>query len=137
MRIGLLMLGDAPAQVMVERARLAEAVGYDTVWVADERFYREVYSCLTHIAGHTSKVLLGPCVTDPFSRHPALTAMAIATLDEVSGGRGILGIGAGISGGCGGGPLRRRGSRFPPRRWKRLLRCLTPRVLPRIYRCCH
>jgi 5,10-methylenetetrahydromethanopterin reductase len=37
-------------------------------------------------------------VTDPFSRHPALTAMAIATLDEVSGGRGILGIGAGISG---------------------------------------
>jgi 5,10-methylenetetrahydromethanopterin reductase len=93
-----LMLGDAPVQVMVERACLAEAVGYDTVWVADERFYREVYSCLTSIAGHTSKVLLGPCVTDPFSRHPALTAMAIATLDEVSGGRGILGIGAGISG---------------------------------------
>jgi 5,10-methylenetetrahydromethanopterin reductase len=98
MRIGLLMLGDAPVQVMLERARLAEAVGYDTVWVADERFYREVYSCLTHFAGHTSKVLLGPCVTDPFSRHPALTAMAIATLDEVSGGRGVLGLGAGISG---------------------------------------
>jgi len=92
------MLGDAPVQAMVERARLAEAVGYDTVWLADERFYREVYSCLTHLAGHTSKALLGPCVTDPFSRHPALTAMAIATLDEVSGGRGILGIGAGISG---------------------------------------
>src|SRR5215470_16202295 len=98
MRIGILMLGDAPVQVMAERAHLAEAVGYDTVWVADERFYREVYSCLTHFARHTSKVLLGPCVTDPFSRHPALTAMAIATLDEVSGGRGILGIGAGISG---------------------------------------
>ena len=44
MRIGLLMLGDAPVQVMLDRARLAEAVGYDTVWVADERFYREVYS---------------------------------------------------------------------------------------------
>jgi 5,10-methylenetetrahydromethanopterin reductase len=43
-------------------------------------------------------VLLGPCVTDPFARHPALTAMAIATLDEISGGRGILGIGAGVSG---------------------------------------
>src|SRR5215510_4202692 len=98
MRIGLLMLGDAPVQVMLERARRAEAVGYDTVWVADERFYREVYSCLTHFAGHTSKVLLGPCVTDPYSRHPALTAMVIATLDEISGGRAILGIGAGISG---------------------------------------
>src|SRR6516164_8957212 len=98
MRIGLLMLGDAPVQVMLDRARLAEAVGYDTVWVADERFYREAYSCLTYFAGHTSKVLLGPCVTDPYSRHPALTAMAIATLDEISGGRAILGVGAGISG---------------------------------------
>jgi 5,10-methylenetetrahydromethanopterin reductase len=98
MTIGLLMLGDAPMPTMVERARLAEAVGYDTVWLADERFYREVYSCLTHFAGHTSKVLLGPCVTDPFSRHPALTAMAIATLDEASGERAILGLGAGISG---------------------------------------
>jgi 5,10-methylenetetrahydromethanopterin reductase len=96
--IGLLMLGDAPMPTMVERARLAEATGYDAVWLADERFYREVYSCLAHFAGHTSKVLLGPCVTDPFSRHPALTAMAMATLDEISGGRGILGIGAGISG---------------------------------------
>jgi carbon-monoxide dehydrogenase large subunit len=33
-------------QAMVERARLAEPVGYGTVWLADERFYREVYSCL-------------------------------------------------------------------------------------------
>jgi hypothetical protein len=49
--------------------------------VADERFYREVYSCLGQIAANTAKVLVGPCVTDPFARHPALTAMAIATLD--------------------------------------------------------
>src|SRR5215471_14386332 len=98
MTLGLLMLGDAPVPTLLKRAHLAEETGYDTVWLADERFYREVYSCLTHFAAHTSNVLLGPCVTDPFSRHPALTAMAIATLDEVSGGRGILGIGAGISG---------------------------------------
>jgi 5,10-methylenetetrahydromethanopterin reductase len=111
MGIGLLMLGDTPVQTMVERARLAEAVGYDTVWLADERFYREVYSCLTHFAGHTAKVLLGPCVTDPFSRHPTLTAMAIATLDEVSGGRGILGIGGGISGFAELGITRRKPAR--------------------------
>jgi 5,10-methylenetetrahydromethanopterin reductase len=98
MQMGLLMLGDAPVRVMIERARLAEAAGYGTVWLADERFHREVYSCLAHFAAHTSKVLLGPCVTDPFSRHPALTAMAIATLDEISGQRAILGVGAGISG---------------------------------------
>ena len=98
MILQLLLLGDAPVAKLVERARLAEANGYSTVWVADERFYREVYSCLGQLAVHTSRVLLGPCVTDPFARHPALTAMAIATLDEISGGRAILGIGAGISG---------------------------------------
>jgi 5,10-methylenetetrahydromethanopterin reductase len=98
MNLQLLLLGDAPVAQLAERARLAEANGYNTVWVADERFYREVYSCLGQIAARTSKVLLGPCVTDPFARHPALTAMAIATLDEISGGRAILGIGAGISG---------------------------------------
>jgi 5,10-methylenetetrahydromethanopterin reductase len=98
MTLQLLLLGDAPVAQLVERASLAEANGYSAVWVADERFYREVYSCLGQIAVHTSRVLLGPCVTDPFARHPALTAMAIATLDEISGGRAILGIGAGISG---------------------------------------
>ena len=98
MTLQLLLLGDAPVARLVEHARLAEANGYSAVWVADERFYREVYSCLAQLAANTSKVLLGPCVTDPFARHPALTAMAIATLDEVSAGRAILGIGAGISG---------------------------------------
>jgi 5,10-methylenetetrahydromethanopterin reductase len=64
MQIGLMMLGDASVQAMVERALLAEAVGYCTVWLADARFYRDVYSCLTHVAAQTSKILLGPCVTD-------------------------------------------------------------------------
>ena len=98
MTVELLMLGNAPMPQLVERAKLAEDSGYDTVWLADERFYREVYSSLAHFAAHTKKVLLGPCVTDPYARHPALTAMAIATLDEISGGRALLGIGAGVSG---------------------------------------
>src|SRR6516225_8137885 len=98
MNLELLLLGDAPVTRLIERAKLAEASGFAAVWLADERFYREVYSCLSQLAAHTSTILLGPCVTDPYSRHPALTAMAIATLDEISGGRAILGIGAGISG---------------------------------------
>jgi 5,10-methylenetetrahydromethanopterin reductase len=101
MKIGVLMLGDASVPTMVERARLAEAMGYDAVWMADERFYREVYSCLTHFAGHTSRVLLGPCVTDPFSRHPALTAMAIATLHVSQDARERVKLGHGSwSGDC-------------------------------------
>lgn len=98
MGLELLMLGDTPVSQLAERARFAEACGFDTVWIADERFYREVYSCLTRLALATSRVRLGPCVTDPFARHPALTAMAIATLDEISEGRAVLGLGAGVSG---------------------------------------
>jgi 5,10-methylenetetrahydromethanopterin reductase len=98
MSLELLMLGNVPMGQMVERAKLAEANGYDTLWVADERFYREVYSTLAVLAQYTKRVHLGTCVTDPFSRHPALTAMAIATLDEISNQRAILGFGAGISG---------------------------------------
>jgi 5,10-methylenetetrahydromethanopterin reductase len=98
MTYDLLLLGKESMARMGEIARLAERNGYDTVWLADERFYREVYGSLAYLAGITSRVKLGPCVTDPYSRHPALTAMAIATLDEISGGRAVLGIGAGISG---------------------------------------
>jgi 5,10-methylenetetrahydromethanopterin reductase len=98
MSLGLLMLGDQPAARLAERARFAEACGFDAVWLADERFYREVYSVLALLAQATHRVQLGPCVTDPFARHPALTAMAIATLDEICDGRAALGIGAGVSG---------------------------------------
>jgi hypothetical protein len=51
--------------------------GFAAVWLADERFYREVYASLAQIALATSRVRVGPCITDPFTRHPALTAMAI------------------------------------------------------------
>ena len=98
MRIGLLALTRGGLAHLVERARLAEAVGYDDLWVADERFFRDVYVSLAHCASHTSRIRLGPCVTDPYSRHPALTAMAMATLAEAAGGRVALGMGAGISG---------------------------------------
>jgi alkanesulfonate monooxygenase SsuD/methylene tetrahydromethanopterin reductase-like flavin-dependent oxidoreductase (luciferase family) len=67
MTLQLLLLGDVPVAQLVERARLAEANGYSAVWVADERFYREVYTCLGQIAAHTTKILLGPCVTDPYA----------------------------------------------------------------------
>ncbi len=98
LRTGVLLLGQHAPHRLVDLATRAEALGYDDLWYADERFYREVYGGLTLCALRTTRLRLGPCVTDPYSRHPALTAMAIATLDEVSGGRAVLGIGAGVSG---------------------------------------
>ncbi len=79
---GLLLLPRYPAAELCALAKRAEALGYDDLWLADERFFREVYASLTLAALNTTRVRLGPCVTDPYSRHPALTAMAIATLDE-------------------------------------------------------
>lgn len=76
-------------------AREAEALGCETVWVTDDRLQRDVFTVLAAIALGTSEVRLGPGVTNPFSRHPALIATAIATLDELSGGRAVLGLGAG------------------------------------------
>lgn len=98
MKGGLLLLPHDPPARLAEVARLAEASGYDHFWLADERFYREVYGSLALVAQHTARITVGTCVTDPYSRHPALTAMAIATLDEIAGGRAMLGLGAGISG---------------------------------------
>lgn len=98
LRLGLLFLGRRPAARFAEVARHAERAGFDFFWVPDERFFRDVYALCAVVAGATKRLLIGPCVTDPYTRHPALTAMAIATLDELSGGRAVLGLGAGISG---------------------------------------
>ncbi len=98
MSIGLLMISRHDVREMLDFVKLAEESGFETGWLADERFYREVYSCLNYLSTQTTRLKLGPCVTDPYARHPALTAAAIATLDEISEGRAMLAIGAGISG---------------------------------------
>jgi 5,10-methylenetetrahydromethanopterin reductase len=68
------------------------------LWVADEHFLRDPWVQLGAIAAVTKRVSIGICVTDPYIRHPALTAAAAATLQEVSSGRAILGLGAGSTG---------------------------------------
>jgi 5,10-methylenetetrahydromethanopterin reductase len=98
LRTGLLLLPAYSPDRLGALARLAEESGYDHLWLADERFFRDVYGALTLCALATERMTLGPCVTDPYSRHPALTAMAVATLDEISKRRAVLGMGAGVSG---------------------------------------
>lgn len=59
--------------------------------------FRELYVALTLAALNTSRVRLGPLVTNPLTRHLVVTASAIASVDEVAGGRAVLGIGSGDS----------------------------------------
>ena len=100
--IGLSLLPPVNAGLSVaDTVRLAvaaEGLGLDGFWYADERFYRDTYAVLTACAQATSVMRIGPAVTDPYTRHPALTAASIATLDEVSRGRAVLGFAAGIGG---------------------------------------
>ncbi len=95
MKFGVGLPLEAPVSVLAEIAREMETLGYAYLWGHDERLERDVYSTLSVIANQTRRLRLGPGVTNPYSRHPALTAVAVATLDEISDGRAVLGIGAG------------------------------------------
>jgi 5,10-methylenetetrahydromethanopterin reductase len=96
MRFGVVLIATDPPQEFVRVVQLAEDLGFDDIWVADSSLHaRDVYAYLTLCAASTKRVRIGVSVTQPFSRHPAVTANAIATIDEISGGRTILGIGAG------------------------------------------
>jgi F420-dependent oxidoreductase-like protein len=92
--------------LVTAQAQEAEAVGFDTVLVMDH-FYQlpnlgtpdqpmlECYTALGALAGVTSRVQLSALVTGNTYRHPAILAKTVTTLDVVSGGRAVLGIGAG------------------------------------------
>ncbi|MEJ2558634.1 MAG: LLM class flavin-dependent oxidoreductase [Anaerolineae bacterium] len=97
-KTSVLNLGQFPPDRFISLVRLQEECGYEALWYADERFFREVYAGLTLAAVNTQRISLGTMVTDPYVRHPAVTAMGIATLDELSNGRAMLGVGAGVSG---------------------------------------
>lgn len=95
LRVGVASLVEHPMPELAGRARALEALGYNDIWVPDERLLRNVYVSLATVAGATSRVGLGTAVTNPYTRHPAMTAAAIATIDELSGGRATLALGAG------------------------------------------
>jgi probable F420-dependent oxidoreductase len=78
--------------------RRAEAAGFEYGWLFDSHvLWREPYPLLTLMADATERMRLGTCVTNPATREPTVTASALATLNEISGGRMDLGIGRGDS----------------------------------------
>jgi len=83
-----------PVRSMVDLARQAERGGYHSVWLPEGRG-REVMVQLGALAEATARIRLGSGIMPVFSRPPALAAMALATLDDLSNGRVIFGVGAG------------------------------------------
>lgn len=86
-----------PSQV-ARRAEHAEAAGYDGITMVDsQNLSGDCYIALALAATTTQRIKLATGVTNPFTRHPAVAASAIATVQAVSGGRAMLGIGRGDS----------------------------------------
>ena len=86
----------------VAMARAAEECGFDSIWLGDHLLYRspdrapwEAWTLLSALAAATERVRLGPLVACAAFHPPGLIAKMAATVDEVSGGRFVLGLGAG------------------------------------------
>jgi alkanesulfonate monooxygenase SsuD/methylene tetrahydromethanopterin reductase-like flavin-dependent oxidoreductase (luciferase family) len=107
MRIGIQLPEvewDVTPADLVEMARIAEAVGFDSVWLGDHLLYElevgdrgpwEVWTSLSAIAASTTTIGLGPLVASTSFHAPAMLAKMATTVDAVSGGRLVLGLGAG------------------------------------------
>jgi 5,10-methylenetetrahydromethanopterin reductase len=97
-RFGFGINPSSTAEVLAA-VREAEALGFDRVGIWDSpALHREPWVMLGAAAGASARVRLGPWVTNPLTRHPVVTASAIATLDDLAPGRAILAIGSGDSG---------------------------------------
>ena len=90
---------------LVELARAIEDAGFDAVWLGEHRLYRwpnrpprgpwEAWTLMAALAAATTRVRLGPLVACTNFHNPALLAKQAATIDEISGGRFVFGLGAG------------------------------------------
>jgi 5,10-methylenetetrahydromethanopterin reductase len=120
---GVGLWGSAGAATVLDEVQLVERLGYDSVWVGDSQLlWREAYVLLGAAAALTRRVRLGIGVTNPVTRHPTVTASAMLTLQEASGGRALMGVGVGSTSvrNLGQQPVSRRALA----RWVELLRAL-------------
>jgi alkanesulfonate monooxygenase SsuD/methylene tetrahydromethanopterin reductase-like flavin-dependent oxidoreductase (luciferase family) len=103
MRIGIVILPDQRWSVAADRWRRAEEYGFDHAWTYDHLGWRDLVDgpwfdavpTLTAAAMVTSRIRLGTYVASPNFRHPAHFAREVTALDDISGGRLLLGLGAG------------------------------------------
>jgi 5,10-methylenetetrahydromethanopterin reductase len=94
-RIGVWFFPVAPVRDLVDGIVAAEVAGFDECWIADEGVSREPIVAFSAAAMVTSRIRFGIGITSPAIRHPGAMASSVATLDELSGGRAMLGFGVG------------------------------------------
>ncbi|MCZ6463171.1 MAG: LLM class F420-dependent oxidoreductase [Proteobacteria bacterium] len=93
MKLGIGAVGFGKrAQINLDLIRRAEALGYDSAWTA-EAYGNDAVTTATWVLAHTEKIKVGTSIMQMPARTPAMTAMTAMTLDHLSGGRFILGLG--------------------------------------------
>lgn len=92
---GIEFVPSDPVLKLAYYTKLAEDNGFDNVWITDHYNNRDVYTTLAVLAQNTNRIKLGTGVTNPYTRNAAITAQSIGAINEISGGRAVLGIGPG------------------------------------------
>jgi len=94
-RVALGLGGTLPVRAAVEFARYAEDQGFESCWLHEAYWNRDAPTYLAAMGVATRRLGLATGCVNPFTRHPVLVASTLATIDELSGGRAILGFGTG------------------------------------------
>lgn len=95
MKLGFGLLNNLPIRESVEITKRAEELGYESIWFAEHNFSRDGITICAAASMATQRMRIGPCVVPIFTRSALLLATTFATLDELSQGRIVLGVGAG------------------------------------------
>lgn len=95
MKFGIEFVPNEPVFKIASYVKAAEDNGFTHAWITDHSNNRELYSTLSVLAVCTNRIFIGAGVTNPYTRHVTATASGIASVNEISGGRALLGIGPG------------------------------------------
>lgn len=97
LRFSVRVNNDIPADELIELARAVEDAGFDQLWVSNDLFLRSAPALIGRLSAHTDRLHLGIGVVNPYSMHTSEIAMTAATLQELTQGRFLLGLGAGAA----------------------------------------
>ena len=92
---GIELTPDVPVSTLTNHTERAAESGFDTVFLSHHYNNRDEFAALAAIAREVDTVRLGPGIANPYETHPVTLASRMATLDELSGGRGVFGLGPG------------------------------------------
>ena len=96
LKVGIGLNSDLPIEQITQLAQKADQLGYDSFWLHEHSFGRDSVTNMAVVSSVTRKLRLGFGCLSPYVRHPINLAMTVATLQEMSSGRMILGIGTGF-----------------------------------------